>query len=348
MKQNLPSPDTCRSSQPAELEDAHSDDLMGSRGWRIGGAAALTLVAAALINHVAARRAEDATPPVGKFIEVDGVRLHYAEQGTGPVVVLLHGNGVTLQDYQVSGVLDAASKQHRVIAFDRPGFGYSTRPRSTVWTPEAQAALLSSALEKMGVSSAVVVGHSWGTLVALAMALNQPSCVSGLVLLSGYYYGTARPDVWLTSAPAVPVIGDALAHTVSPLSGALLAPPAIKASFAPASVSEKFANFPIALTLRPSQIRATAADTAMMVPSAIRLSRRYAELDLPIAVMAGDGDLIAHVDKHAERFAGHVSRTTLHIIEGQGHLFHYAVPEKVAAAILEMTNNSVRASGDRL
>ena len=247
--------------------------------------------------------------------------------------MLLHGNGVTLQDFEASGVLGLAADRHRVIAFDRPGFGYSDRPRTTLWTPQAQAELLSAALEQLGIGKAVVVGHSWGTMVALAMALDHAERVSGLVLLSGYYYGTARPDVIPFSFPAIPVLGDLMAHTISPLSGALVGPAAIKASFAPAPVCDKFKNFPLALTLRPSQIRATAADTAMMVPGAIALSRRYPELGLPVVIMAGEGDLIAHVGKHAERLAGDIVGSELRIVPEQGHLFHYAVPEQVVAAI---------------
>jgi pimeloyl-ACP methyl ester carboxylesterase len=49
-----------------------------------------------------------------------------------------------------------------VIAFDRPGFGYSHRPRRTVWTPEAQADLIAAALKEIGVSKPMVLGHSWG------------------------------------------------------------------------------------------------------------------------------------------------------------------------------------------
>lgn len=303
-----------------------------NRGWLVAGGAVASLAGAAVYNHFAARRAEAATPPAGKFVEVDGVRLHYVEQGSGSPVVLLHGNGVTLQDFAASGVLDAVSGDHRVIAFDRPGFGYSDRPRTTVWTPRAQAALLARALERLGVGKAVVVGHSWGTMVALAMALDHPQQVGGLVLLSGYYYGTARPDVYPLSTPAIPLIGDVMAHTVSPLSGALLGPEMVKASFSPAPVSEKFADFPIALALRPSQVRATAADTALMVPGAVELSRHYAELKLPVVIMAGDGDRITFVNKHAERLAAEIS-ADLRIVPGQGHLLHYAVPGEVASAI---------------
>ena len=316
------------------------ETAQANKGWAIAGATVAALGASALLNHANARRAEAATPPAGDFLELDGVRLHYVERGRGPAVILLHGNGVTLQDFETSGVLDEVAKHHRVIAFDRPGFGYSSRPRSTIWTPTAQAGLLAAALERLDISQAVVVGHSWGTMVALAVALDHPRLVSGLVLLSGYYYGTARPDVYPMALPAIPGVGDILAHTVSPLTGALIGPATIKASFAPAPVSPKFARFPIGLALRPSQVRATAADTALMVPAAIELSRRYRELDLPVTIMAGAGDRIAHVDKHAERLAREIAGSRLHVIAGQGHLFHYARPDRVADAIAEVTTRA--------
>lgn len=271
------------------------------KGWLVAGAAAAGLAATALFNRARTQRAEADTPPIGKFVTVGGVQLHYVDRGAGPVVVLLHGNGVMLQDFEVSGVIAAAAGHHRVLAFDRPGFGYSERPRSTIWTPAAQAGLIARALKQLGVERAVIVGHSWGTMVALAMALDHPGVAGGLVLLSGYYYGTARPDVIPTSLPATPVIGDLMATTVSPLAGSVIGPVAIKASFAPAPVSPKFADFPLAMTLRPSQVHATAADTAMMIPAAIALSRHYAELDVPTIIMAGEGDLIAHVATHAKR-----------------------------------------------
>ena len=144
-----------------------------NKAWLIGGAITAALAGSALFNRANSRRAEAETPPSGKFVEVDGARLHYSDQGEGPAVVLLHGNGVMLQDFEVSGVLGLAARHHRVIAFDRPGFGYSDRPRTTVWTPRAQAELIGKALKEIGVERAVVVGHSWGTLVALALALNH-------------------------------------------------------------------------------------------------------------------------------------------------------------------------------
>lgn len=328
---------TSRHSVPRPQTIPNGSYLSHKGGWVAVGAAAAVLAGSALFNRRSAKRAEAACPPEGEFIEVDGVRLHYVDRGDGDVVVLLHGNGVTLQDFEASGVLGSASEQFRVIAFDRPGFGYSDRPRTTAWTPSAQARTIAGALRKLGIERAIFAGHSWGAMVALAMALEEPQLVSGLLLLSGYYYPTLRPDVAPLSTPAIPLLGDIMAQTVSPLAGRLAGPAGIKASFFPAPVSPKFAAFPIGLTLRPSQVRAAAADTAMMIPAAFELSRRYAELNVPIIVMAGEGDLIAHVDKHAERFSEEVDRAELRVLPDQGHLFHYAAPEAVTAAMRDLT-----------
>jgi pimeloyl-ACP methyl ester carboxylesterase len=182
-------------------------------------------------------------------------------------------------------------------------------------------------------------------MVALAMALDQPEVVTGLVLVSGYYFETVRPDVAFASVPAIPAIGALLTNTLAPLTGRLIAPAGIKASFAPAPVSEKFSAFPFAMTLRPSQVRATASETALMIPAARRLGRRYGELDLPIVVLAGEGDLITHVDEHAQAFARAAKGAELRVIPGQGHLLHYAVPDQVVSSVDAVLARAPGASG---
>ena len=189
-----------------------------SRGWLapvlLGSAAALG--GAVIYNRWQARDAERQYPPIGRFLDVDGVRLHYIERGQGDPLVLIHGNGTMIQDFTVSGLVDRLADRYRVIVIDRPGYGYSSRPRR-LWTPYAHARLFREALAQLGVEQAVVYGHSWGTLVAMALALEFPSLVRGLVLGSGYYYPTLRADTFLFSPPAIPVIGDAMRYTVSPL-----------------------------------------------------------------------------------------------------------------------------------
>ena len=301
------------------------------------GALGLALAATAAVNYALARRAERRHPPDGRFITVDGVRLHYLERGSGPAIVLLHGNGASAGDFVVSGVFGALAADHRVIAFDRPGFGFSERPRNRVWTAAAQADLLHAALGRLGVGRAVLVGHSWGTLVALAMALRDPAGIAGLVLLSGYYYPSPRADVVLLSGPAVPLLGDVLRYTASPILGRLLAPAIYRRLFAPAPVTRRFAErFPLELSLRPWQIRASAAESALMIPAAAGLASRYPGLSVPAAIVAGTGDRIVDFDRQPARLGRDLPGSTLRAISGAGHMIHHTDPDEVTSVIRDM------------
>jgi pimeloyl-ACP methyl ester carboxylesterase len=294
-----------------------------------------SLAAAALVTRRRTRQAERENPPVGRFVYVDGVRLHYVERGTGQPLVLLHGNGSMIQDFETSGLIDMAAKNYRVIVFDRPGFGYSDRPRSTVWTPQAQAELLHHALRLLDVEQPVVVGHSWGTLVAVALALEFPHYVKSLVLLSGYYYPTPRVGVMPLSIPAIPVIGDLLRYTVSPLLSRLLWPVIRRQIFGPAPVPAHFSGFPVWMALRPSQLRASAAETALMIPAAFALRHRYHELTMPMVIMAGTDDRLINANKQSAHLHHDVPDSRLHLTPGAGHMVHQLAPDDVMAAIDE-------------
>jgi pimeloyl-ACP methyl ester carboxylesterase len=173
-----------------------------------------------------------------------------------------------------------------------------------------------------------------GTQIALALALAHPDDVRGLVLLSGHYFPTARADVPLLAPPAIPVLGDVMRYTVSPLLGRALAPKMIRKAFTPAPVAPRFsAEFPIDLALRPSQLRACAADTALMTPAAAMLSRRYGELTMPVAIMAGDDDQIADVGRQSRRLHSEISGSELRLVEGGGHMIHHLAPREVVQLI---------------
>jgi len=316
------------------LRSTLSGGAAGIKPWQAGAlAAGLGLAASYFFVRAKTKRVEAENPPQGRFVTVDGVRLHYVERGTGPTLVLLHGNGVLANDFEASGLLDKAAEHYRVIAFDRPGYGYSERPRSTVWTPQAQARLLHHALQEIGVDSAIVLGHSWGTLVALAMALDVPDFVRGLVLLSGYYYPSLRVDVPLLSGPAIPVVGDVMRYTVSPLVARMLWRPLTKQMFSPQPVDPRFRELPVWMMLRPSQLRASAAEAALMVPAAAALAKRYPELKVPAVVMAGTQDKVVDFGHNSERLDERLPDSDLQLQPGVGHMTHYAHPDKVLAAI---------------
>jgi pimeloyl-ACP methyl ester carboxylesterase len=290
------------------------------------------LAAMALANRHLAKKAERENPPAGRFMTVNGVRLHYVDQGSGTPLVLLHGNGSMIQDFQSSGLIDLAAKKYRVIAFDRPGYGHSARPRGTIWTPEAQADLINAALLKIGVSRAVILGHSWGTLVALAIALKYQQRVQGLILASGYYYPTIRADVLILSGPSVPVLGDIVRHTISPILSRLLWPLMLRKLFGPNPVPTKFKDFPKEMAVRPSQIRAGAAEAALMIPSAYMLQGEYSKLRMPVAIVAGSDDRLIEPEQsvHLHR---DISQSSFKNVAGNGHMVHQTATLQIMSAI---------------
>src|SRR3954451_4931880 len=291
------------------------------------------LAATAVYAVAQAHAAERKTPPVGRFLDVDGVRLHYIERGQGDPLVLIHGNGTLIQDFTVNGLVDRLSKHYRVIVFDRPGYGYSTRPR-WLWTPRAHATLFEHALHQLGVEQALVLGHSWGTMGAVSLALQAPTLVRSLVLLSGYYLPTTRMDVALNTPLAVPGIGDALRHTVSPPLARLMLPARIRAMFAPAPVPEHFDRlFPKDLMVRLPQLRASAEDAALMTPSVVELEQHYRELKLPVVILTGGDDQIADVDRQSRRLHEEIPQSELTVLPGLGHMVHHLAPDQVIKAI---------------
>jgi pimeloyl-ACP methyl ester carboxylesterase len=299
-------------------------------------AGAVTLMAgAALINRQLARKAQRDNPPKGRFIEVNGVRLHYVERGNGRALVLFHGNGSMIQDFESSGLIDLAAENYRVIVFDRPGFGHSSRPRSTVWTPEAQADLFKEALGQLDVQRAIVLGHSWGASVAVALAIRHPSLVEALVLASGYYFPTARADAAASLAPTIPGLGDVISYTVSPIFGRLMWTAMLRKLFGPRSVPDKFAGFPREMAVRPTQMRASAAEAALMYPAALVAAKTYGELKMSTIIIGGEGDRLIDINKQSVRLHGEVKQSKLRRIAGVGHMIHQSATPDLMAAINE-------------
>jgi pimeloyl-ACP methyl ester carboxylesterase len=306
-------------------------------GW--GAAAAIgtaALAGLAIYNRSRTLRTQQRHPALGRLVQVDGVNVHVIDRGQGPALVLVHGNGTSVEDWAASGLLDRLAATHRVIAIDRPGYGYTDRPRTTLWTPAAQAALIGRVLRILGVERPVVVGHSFGTLVAVALGLGRDPEVAGLVLLSGYYYPSVRVDVLVGAPPAIPLIGDVLRHTVSPVMGAATFRGVAAGLFAPAELDERFMTANRDLALRPSQIRAEAADAALMVPSAVGLAKRCTDLAMPVGIAAGDGDLLVDATDESERLHRDLPGSLFRRIAGAGHMVHYSHQNEVVELIADV------------
>ncbi|MGE0399547.1 MAG: TIGR04551 family protein [Kofleriaceae bacterium] len=145
------------------------------------------------------------TPADATFVDVDGISVRYREAGTGPAVVLIHGYGASSDHW--APVIPALAVHHRVIAIDLKGFGWTSRPDGD-YSPAAQAQLVWHVLDKLGVTDVAIVGHSWGSSVALSMAVAHPARVRRVALYSAYVYDEQVPSFFRWAEK--PGIGEAL------------------------------------------------------------------------------------------------------------------------------------------
>jgi pimeloyl-ACP methyl ester carboxylesterase len=180
------------------------------------------------------------------------------------------------------------------------------------------------AFDQLSVRNPVVLGHSWGALVAIAIGLRNDYPIRGLVLASGYYFPTWRWDVWIMSGPAIPLLGDLLRYTVAPIISWAILPSAFRKLFAPRPVPANFKNaFPASLTLRPKQLRAAAEESAFLIPTAAQFQSRYRSIRCPVRIFHGSGDKIIEPEQ-ARRLHQLLSSSDLHLVEDAGHMVTYA------------------------
>jgi pimeloyl-ACP methyl ester carboxylesterase len=187
---------------------------------------------------------------------------------------------------------------------------------------------------RLGVSRVTVLGHSWGASVAIALALKHPEMVTGLVLASGYYYPTARADVIVQFGPAVPGIGDLMSLTLAPLISRAMWTISVENMFGPKPVPTKFSGFPKEMALRPSQIKAGAGESAMMIPDAFAFQGEYARLKMPVVIVAGEEDRLVDVEQSAQLHR-QIPQSTLRRLSGAGHMVHQTETLEVMSAINE-------------
>lgn len=300
---------------------------------------------AALTDRQASSRATSAElefPPEGQFIEVDGRRVHAVVRGAGPDLVLIHGAGGNAREFTFS-FMGRMADRYRVIAFDRPGLGFTDRTsdaydgafNTDAEGPEEQAALLQAAARALGVERAIVVGHSYGGAVALAWALNHPDQTAGVVNLAGVShpwpgdlgaYYTVNGSWW--GGAVIPPLIAAYASDTQIEN-------AVRGIFDPQDVPPGYIDHIGApLTIRPENFRANTRQVNTLRPHIVRMAPRYAsELTMPIEIIHGDADETVPLDIHSIPLRDAAPRVNLTVLEGVGHMPHHAAPELVDAAI---------------
>jgi pimeloyl-ACP methyl ester carboxylesterase len=117
-----------------------------------------------------------------KDASIEGRRLRYADCGSGPAIVLIHGLGGSWQTWLLN--IPALAAEHRVVAVDLPGFGRSD-PLPPPAAMATHADVLAALLDRLGITAATVVGHSMGGVVSIMLLERRPDVVARLVLANG-------------------------------------------------------------------------------------------------------------------------------------------------------------------
>lgn len=273
------------------------------------------------------RRVEAEFPPLGRMVTVEGVRVHLVEMGAGPAVALIHGASGNLRDFTFS-LAPRLARRFRVIAFDRPGHGYSERPATAGESPVAQARILAAAARAVGVRRALIAGHSFGAAPAVAWALEAPDMAAGLLLVSGATHpwgGALSPLYRLGVGPAGWAVRALVARRLAALVDEVFAPNAPPAGYA--------AHLGAALALRPDTFHWNARDILGLNDHLAALAPRYPRLAQPVEIVHGAADAIIDPADGPARMAAEAPRAMLRILDGVGHMPHHAAEDEIVAAL---------------
>lgn len=236
------------------------------------------------------RRSTKSFPPAGKFVTVESIRLHYVEKGSGPAVILLHGDAGSLYDYLLSPLFDLLAQNFRVLAFDRPGLGYSERPRDG-GSPFAQARLIHAAAKALGLGKVIVVGHSRGGPVALAYGLQYPDDTQAVIPLAGAHYWDVAGTPSFNRLLLVPLLGPLLAHTIYVPFGRKITELSLVYAFSPERTPpQEYVAAYTAMNLRPRHLLSAASDQGESSEGMRQLIAGYKDYPAPLIILHGEED----------------------------------------------------------
>jgi pimeloyl-ACP methyl ester carboxylesterase len=300
--------------------------------------AAVLLIEAglALFTLRTVHRVEAALPPGGRFVEVPGARLHVVERGQGPTLLLVHGLAGQLRHFTY-GIVDLLASRYRVVAVDRPGSGYSVRVPGSSAALGAQADVLAALIDTLKLGRPIVVGHSLGGAVALALAQRHPERVAGLALIAPLTHPVKEVHPAFEALKiGRPWLRTWVAWTLAVPAGLARRDAVLRGVFDPEPVPVDFAaRGGGMLTLRPSHFISACADLAAAPEDLPGMIQGYGAMQLPVRILYGRGDRILDPREQGETLAKALPGAELALVDG-GHMLPITMPERCAQFIDEL------------
>ncbi len=326
---------------PKQGHEAGTQASEPSRALRVLGIAlalALALVLAVFFV-VGLGYSPNTTLPAGEpgeHVEVLGVPLRVLV--TSPVkapskaprdVVLIHGSPGSIDDW--APIIAGVSPSHRVTAFDRPGHGYSgdAGQYSFVYNAKVASALIAQKkLERV-----VVVGHSYGGAVALAMAIAGDPRVAGYVIVDSATYTPSRSPNLAMRAVSIPVLGMGMAELVGARVAAPMIDAGVREQWSPGGrgLSRAFIARRTRMWSTPKVLHATAIETLDSADNLAAQSPAYPGIEANVQIVAQADDAFRR--ENAERLHRDIPGSTLELVKGTGHFVQFEKSDAVLGAI---------------
>ncbi|MEL7133360.1 MAG: alpha/beta hydrolase, partial [Pseudomonadota bacterium] len=286
------------------------------------------------------RNAAASFPPTGQVIDVNGVRVHVEQMGQGPDLVLIHGASGNVRDFTFA-FADRVKDRYRVTILDRPGLGWTEQiapDHKTAWStahanPTDQARLLKAATEQLGVENPIVLGHSFGGIVAFAWAVEFDD-IAGVVSVAGVANPWPGDLDWTYQVNGSAWGGGLVVPLLSAFVPQAYIDRVVSNIFAPQAAPEGYIeHVGPALILRRGSMRANARQVNWLRPFVVDLSQRYGDIAVPVEVVHGDADTIVPLDVHSEKLPDQIDGANVTVLPGAGHMPQHTHAEAVVAAI---------------
>ncbi len=201
----------------------------------IGGAGAfLSMVLVIAVIGVVYKPKSTAPANVkGGYIKLPGTTIRYYQEGSGPDILMIHGCPGSIEDFDP--IVQDLAKNFRVTLYDRPGHGYS-EAGDNLYSLNYNARVAEDIIEHLNLKNVLVVGHSYGSGVALSLAISDNANIRAYVLLSAPGYRPVPIDA-ISYLLGIPYFGKGMAVLLSPHIGPDMVRSKLTAGFAPNEIA---------------------------------------------------------------------------------------------------------------
>lgn len=288
------------------------------------------------------RRVEKLLPPMGAFIDLAGIRLHVLDKGhkNAPTILLIHGLSGQMHHF-LYGVADLLGAQYRVIVVDRPGSGYSFRPNGISAAISNQADTMALLINELKLNKPIVVGHSFGGAVALALAQRHPQLVSGLALIAPLSHEPKAVSSAFAALSVPKLFQKVFSQTLALPLTMINREKILAQVFGPEQVPQDFAvRGGAILSARPSHFVGACRDLASATADLPAMTALYSSMKTPVSVLFGKDDKILSPKEHGEALVNRIPDSQLTLVEG-GHMLPITNPKLTAEFVLNFTENTL-------